>query len=91
MAHAVYLDLEGKVVLVTGGAAGIGAAMVEVRGFSLLVAGPFGSGLLASGSADAGTHNHARAAPGVLEKLRRIDGCAPDPTPSCTSPPSPGS
>ena len=91
MAHAVYPDLEGKVVLVTGGAAGIGAAMVEAGGLSLLVAGPFGSGLLASGSADAGTYNHARAAPGALERLRRIDGCAPDPTPWSISPRSPGS
>ena len=29
MAHAIYPDLDGKVVLVTGGASGIGASMVE--------------------------------------------------------------
>ena len=47
--------------------------LAEQKDFSLLIAGPFGSGILASGSENAATHNYAAVAPGVLERVRRIE------------------
>lgn len=41
--------------------------------FSLLIAGPFGSGILASGSGNAATHNYAPPAPDVLDRVRHIE------------------
>ncbi len=41
--------------------------------FSLLIAGPFGSGILASGSGNAATHNYAPPSPDVVDRVRRIE------------------
>ena len=50
------------------------------RRASLLVAGPYGSGLLATGSEGASgtTHNYAPPEPATLERLRRIEGLCAD-------------
>ena len=51
--------------------------LAEARAFSVLVAGPFGSGILASGSDAAATHNYEAARPEVVDKVRRIEAiCA---------------
>lgn len=47
--------------------------LAEAMDFSLLIAGPFGSGILASGSDDSATHNYAQTAAETLERVRRIE------------------
>ena len=51
--------------------------LAEARGFSLLVAGPFGSGVLASGAVEGAVHNYAAAPPATLDRVRRMEAvCA---------------
>lgn len=46
--------------------------------FSLLIAGPFGSGILASGSESAATHNYAAASRETLDRVKRIEAVCRD-------------
>ena len=46
--------------------------LAEAKGFSLLVAGPFGSGVLASGAVQGAVHNYAAASPATLNRVRRM-------------------
>jgi D-threo-aldose 1-dehydrogenase len=43
------------------------------QGFSLLIAGPFNSGILATGTRGAATHNYRAAQPEILERVARIE------------------
>ena len=47
--------------------------LVEDKGISMLIAGPFNSGILASGAAGTAKYNYKDAPADVLEKVRRIE------------------
>lgn len=79
-AEAVALDaymLAGRFTLLeqTGLAALFGLAAVQ--GFSLIIAGPYNSGILATGATDRATYDYRQAGPEVLERVRKLDAvCA---------------
>ncbi len=48
----------------------------ERRGISILIGGPYNSGVLAAGSRGAGHYNYERPAPAILEKVARLESVA---------------
>jgi D-threo-aldose 1-dehydrogenase len=48
--------------------------LCEQKGISIIIGGPYNSGILASGAAPGAKFNYADASADVLEKVRRIDG-----------------
>ncbi len=56
--------------------------LAEAQGFSFLIAGPFKSGILATGATSGATHDYRAASPEVVEKVNRIAAiCARHDTP----------
>lgn len=48
----------------------------EKRGISILIGGPYNSGVLAAGSRGSGHYNYERPAPAILEKVARLEAVA---------------
>lgn len=56
--------------------------LAEAQGFSFLIAGPFKSGILATGATPGATHDYRAASPEVVDKVNRIAAvCARHNTP----------
>jgi len=56
--------------------------LAQAQGFSFLIAGPFKSGILATGATKGATHDYRAASPEIVEKVNRIaDICARHNTP----------
>lgn len=52
-------------------------AQAEAQGFSLLLGGPFNSGILATGARTGATYNYAPAPPAILDRVARLEAvCA---------------
>ena len=65
--------LAGRYTLLEQGAARELLPLCRARGIGLIIGGPHNSGILASGSAGAGTYNYAVAPEAVRERVRRIE------------------
>jgi len=56
--------------------------LAQAQGFSFLIAGPFKSGILATGATKGATHDYRAASPEIVEKVNRIAAiCARHNTP----------
>ena len=65
--------LAGRYTLLEQGALDELLPLVEDKGSSVLIAGPFNSGILASGAAGTAKYNYKDAPADVLQKVRRIE------------------
>lgn len=65
--------LAGRYTLLEQGALDELLPLAEDRGISLLIAGPYNSGILASGTGGTAKYNYKDAPAGVLESVRRIE------------------
>lgn len=74
-AGAVALDaymLAGRFTLLEQEGVGQLLALAAAQGFSLIIAGPFNSGILATGVAETATYNYAPATAGVQDRVREL-------------------
>jgi D-threo-aldose 1-dehydrogenase len=79
-AEAVALDaymLAGRFTLLEQSGLTRLFGLAAVHGFSLIIAGPYNSGILATGATDRATYDYRQAGPEVLDRVRRLDSvCA---------------
>ena len=69
--------LAGRYTLLERGGLDELLARARARGFSLLIAGPFNSGILATGAKPGARHDYGDAAPEVVTRVRRLEAiCA---------------
>jgi D-threo-aldose 1-dehydrogenase len=74
--------LAGRYTLLEHSGLGELLALADRQGFSLLIAGPFNSGILATGARADAKYNYRAATPDALEKVRRLEAiCARHGTP----------
>jgi D-threo-aldose 1-dehydrogenase len=78
--------LAGRYTLLEHGGLNDLFPLAEAQGFSLLIAGPFNSGILATGARDGAMHNYRAAAPEILDRVRKLEAvCARHGTPLATA------
>lgn len=69
--------LAGRYTLLEQGGLGDLLPLAAEKGFSILLGGPFNSGILATGPVEGARYNYAPAPPAILERVRRIEAvCA---------------